>query len=47
MAGRISDFLVEYQHTLLAGLVGYLLIGIITPMVVHLLSYLVRPEWLR
>lgn len=47
MSGKVSDFLVDHQHVLLAALVGYLLMGIITPAVVHLLGYLVRPEWLR
>ena len=46
MSGRVVGFLVEHDF-LVKGVIGYLLIGVITPMVVDLLGYLVRAEWLR
>lgn len=46
MSSKISDFLVGHDF-LGKGAVGYLLAGAITLAVVHILGYLVRPEWLR
>lgn len=46
MSGKLAEFLIGHDF-LVRGAVVYLLAGVLTLVVVYLLGYFVRPEWLR